>query len=195
MGQDLRDLLKEERSKRHSLKKGHEERFVERLEEAFPPQKRRSTFFFMKIAASIVVLVSIGFFVYQGNTDDEIPTTTVVKNGPDTTVPQGISLGDLSPDLKRVEEYYVATINMELSNLELSNDNKIIVDDFMDRLGELNKEYKVLNIELNTIGPNDQTINALIQNLQLRLQLLLKLKEKLNQLKSSKNETVTTTSV
>ena len=195
MGQDLRDLFKEERSKKHSLKTGHEERFMGRLEEAFHPQKRSSTFFFMKIAASIVVLISIGFFVYQGSTGDEILPTTVAQKDSNAAESQGISLGDLSPDLKRVEEYYVATINMELSNLELSSDNKIIVDDFMDRLAELNKEYKVLNTELNTIGPNDQTINALIQNLQLRLQLLLKLKEKLNQLKSSKNETVTTTSV
>jgi len=195
MGQDLRDLFKEERQKKHSLKKDHEERFMGRLEKAFPPQKSNSTFFFMKIAASIVVLISIGYFVYQGSTGDDILSTTVVQKDSNATESQGISLGDLSPDLKRVEEYYVATINMELSNLELSSDNKIIVDDFMDRLSELNKEYKVLNTELNTIGPNDQTINALIQNLQLRLQLLLKLKEKLNQLKSSKNETVTTTSV
>lgn len=195
MGQDLRDLFKEERSKKHSLKRGHEERFAGRLEEAFPPQQRNSTFFFMKIAASIVVLISISFFVYQKYSGDEILPATVVQKDPNKEETQGISLGDLSPDLKRVEDYYVATINMELSNLVLSPDNKIIVDDFMDRLSELNEEYKLLNTELNTIGPNDQTINALIQNLQLRLQLLLKLKEKLNQLKSSKNETVTTTSV
>jgi len=66
-----------------------------------------------------------------------------------------------------------------------------VVDDFMDRLSDLNKEYKSLNNELNEVGPNEQTIGALIKNLQLRLQLLLKLKEKLHQLKSSENETVT----
>ena len=70
-----------------------------------------------------------------------------------------------------------------------------MVDDYMRRLSELNEEYKKLNIELNEIGPNDQTINALIKNLQLRLQLLQKLKEKLNQLKSSENEQVTSNSV
>ena len=58
----------------------------------------------------------------------------------------------------------------------------------MEELGGLDEEYKKLNIELNEIGPNDQTIEALIQNLQLRLELLKKLKEKLNQLKLSKNE-------
>jgi hypothetical protein len=62
----------------------------------------------------------------------------------------------------------------------------------MEQLSGLDQEYKVLNNELNAMGPNDQTITALIKNLQLRLQLLLKLKNKLNELKSSENETVTT---
>lgn len=46
------------------------------------------------------------------------------------------------------------------------------MDSYMERLAELNKEYHRLNEELNELGPNDQTINALIKNLQLRLQLL-----------------------
>lgn len=62
----------------------------------------------------------------------------------------------------------------------------------MKQLDTLNSEYINLNDELNEIGPNDQTISALIQNLQLRLQLLQKLKKKLNELKTSKNEQVKT---
>ena len=76
-----------------------------------------------------------------------------------------------------------------MAQLEVSDENKLLVDGYMERLAELNTEYQLLTKELNTIGPNDQTISALIQNLQLRLQLLKKLKEKLTELKSSKNET------
>ena len=83
----------------------------------------------------------------------------------------------------------MATINLELAKLEVSQENKDLVDGFMERLAELNVEYQRLNKELNTIGPNDQTISALIQNLQLRLRLLQKLKDTLIELKSSKNET------
>jgi SMC interacting uncharacterized protein involved in chromosome segregation len=54
----------------------------------------------------------------------------------------------------------------------------------MERLEELNREYKKLNGELNSIGPNDQTITALIKNLQLRLQLLYKLRDKLKELQA-----------
>lgn len=188
MGQDIRELFKAERSKKHELKEGHEARFTNRLEEAFPETKK-SRFYLFGIAASIVVLIGLGFVFFQ-TTVTEVPMKTVVlqKN----SELQGISLGDISPDLKLVETYYVNSINLELASLEMSAENKVVVDDFMDRLGELNTEYKALNNELNEVGPNEQTIGALIKNLQLRLQLLLKLKEKLHQLKSTENETVTT---
>ena len=116
--------------------------------------------------------------------------TTVVSKGENVDDLEGISLGDLSPDLKKVENYYVANINLELSNLHVSEDNKAMVDSFMEQLLTLNEEYKILNEELNKIGPNDQTISAIIKNLQLRLELLQKLKKKINKLKTSKNEQV-----
>jgi uncharacterized protein YeeX (DUF496 family) len=84
---------------------------------------------------------------------------------------------------------------MELSEIEISDDNKAMVDGYMERLAQLNKEYLELNKELNTIGPNDQTIAALIRNLQLRLELLYKLNDQLNSLKSSENETVSSQSI
>jgi hypothetical protein len=77
----------------------------------------------------------------------------------------------------------------------VSDDTKTLVDGFMNQLQELDVEYETLNEELNKIGPNDQTISALIQNLQLRLQLLQKLKKKLNSLNTSKNEQIETNTI
>jgi len=192
MAQDLRELFKEEKAKSHPMKDGHEERFSELLDKELP-LKRKSTFYFIKIAASVLVLFSLGIYTSIYYKGDTLPQPAIVET--ENTKDQGYSLGNLSPELKKIENYYVANINLELSRLEVSNENKAIVDDYMRRLSELNEEYKRLNIELNEIGPNDQTINALIKNLQLRLQLLQKLKEKLNQLKSSENEQVTSNSV
>jgi len=192
MAQDLRELFKEEKAKSHPMKDGHEERFSELLDKELP-LKRKSTFYFIKIAASVLVLFSLGIYTSIYYKGDTLPQPAIVET--ENTKDQGYSLGNLSPELKKIENYYVANINLELSRLEVSNENKAMVDDYMRRLSELNEEYKRLNIELNEIGPNDQTINALIKNLQLRLQLLQKLKEKLNQLKSSENEQVTSNSV
>lgn len=195
MGQDIRELFKEERkTKKFQLKQGHEERFLKRLEKELPKQNK-SRFFFLKVAASVLVVISIGIYAYNTYKKESVIKTSIVDKDDSIKDDNGISLGDLSPDLKKIENYYVANINLELSKLEISNGNKTMVDDFMERLSELNQEYKKLNIELNQLGPNDQTITALIKNLQLRLQLLHKLKEKLNELKSSKNEQAETNTI
>lgn len=191
MAQDLREIFKKNKKEEFRLKNGHEARFMELLDKKLP-QTKRSSFFWLKIAASILVIVSIGTFLLNKNSDDSIETIIVDKGSVEENE---ISLGDLSPDLKKVENYYVANINIELSQLEVSVENKAMVDSFMDSLAELNEEYKKLNTELNEIGPNDQTISALIKNLQLRLQLLQKLKSELNELKSSKNEQITTNTI
>lgn len=195
MAQDLRKLFEKEREEeKYPMKKGHKNRFLNRMEKELP-QKRKPSFRLLKIAASLLVLLSIGLYTYQQIALKTPVEKKVVDIKPEVEEPKVISLGDLSPDLKKVESYYVANINLELSKLEISNENKAMVEGFMDQLGQLNHEYLNLNLELNEIGPNDQTITALIQNLQLRLQLLQKLKKKLNQLKTSKNEQVETNTI
>lgn len=191
MGQDLREMFKKERSEQQfNLKEGHETRFLDRLDDALPKQKNVD-FGILKIAASVLLVVGLSFFGYlQFSKDDKVTTTTITDTETTSETNTDFSFGDLSPDLKKVENYYVANINMELSKLEVSDDNKELIDSYMERLAELNAEYKALNEELNDLGPNDQTIAALIENLQLRLQLLQKLKKKLNQVKTSKNEQI-----
>ena len=147
------------------------------------------------IAASLLLVFGIGVALYLTSGNEIQATDTVVQGEDKADTKPNISLGDLSPDLKKIEQYYVSTINMELSEIEISDDNKAMVDGYMERLAQLNKEYLELNKELNTIGPNDQTIAALIRNLQLRLELLYKLNDQLNSLKSSENETVSSQSI
>ena len=176
------------------MKEGHEERFMELLDESMPVRRKR----FIpnwSIAASIVLLLGLGIYFISTSREANPIQTTIVEKGDSEETESGISLGDLSPDLKNLENYYVANINLEISQLQVSPENKALVDSFMGRLSELNTEYESLNKELNDIGPNDQTIAALIRNLQLRLELLYKLKDKLNEFKSSKNEQVTSNSI
>ncbi|MGB5273235.1 MAG: hypothetical protein WBN39_04200 [Flavobacteriaceae bacterium] len=199
MAQDLRKMFesnREQPDRKIELKAGHENRFMARLERELPLTKRVVSIKWYALAASIAVLLSLGIYFHTSTTEENGPIkTTVVDKETLDESGSGISLGDLSPDLKKVENYYVANINLALSKLEVSPENKALVDSFMDQLSLLDIEYKNLNKELNTIGPNDQTINALIKNLQLRLQLLQKLKMKLNDLKSSNNEPIETNAI
>lgn len=188
MAQDLKEMFAKERERTHSMKEGHEARFLSKLEKELPsPTKNRTPqIFWMRIAASVVVILGVTVYFLSGEQKISPVTDQVVGN--ETKIQQTLSLGDLSPDLQKVENYYLTNINLQLSDLESNPENKEVLDSYMARLAELDAEYRRLNVELNEIGPNDQTIGALVKNLQLRLQLLQRLKSKLNQLKSSKNE-------
>ena len=189
MAHDLRELFRKQReSEQYKMKEGHEERFLNRLEEDLPAKRKRQNFHWLGIAASVVFLLAIGSYLLQETDGDNAVTATETQADEPIRAKHAISLGDLSPDLQKIEAYYVTNINLALSKLEVSNDNKDIVDGYLERLEELNQEYEILSNELNEMGPNDQTIAAMVQNLQLRAQLLQKLNEKLNQLKTSKNE-------
>ena len=184
MSQDLRKLFQEERDRKFKMKEGHEERFEALLNQSFP-KKQNKGIQRWSIAAGILILLgaTIYFLSLPGSGPPE--NTMIVNQDEQEQSRNEISLGDLSPDLKQLENYYLANINLELSQLQVSSENKLLVDSYMERLAELNTEYSKLIRELNKLGPNDQTITALIQNLQLRLELLYKLKDKLNEFKSS----------
>lgn len=190
MARDLKELFKEERKKKtFEMKQGHEARFLARLNKEMPVKRKSKNYTWLGVAASVIVLMGIGFYFFLGSDGQNPITPTTIVDRPEINDEKtGISLGDLSPDLQKLEEYYTANINLELASLEVSDDNKELVEGYLEQLATLNKEYQSLNQELNELGPNDETITALIKNLQLRLQLLQKLKTKLNQFKSSKNE-------
>ncbi|MBC2839985.1 hypothetical protein [Robiginitalea sp. SC105] len=194
MSQDLRKMFEQERRREYRMAPDHETRFEKRLDKAFPARKR-NPFLWMGIAASLVALLGFGFWALQRGPQLPAASDQPVVQKDSAEVRQGFSLGDLSPDLRKIEQYYTANINMELASLDISDENKVVADDYMARLRELDTEYQNLVAELNEIGPNEETIAAMIRNFQLRLQLLTKLKEKLNELKQSKNESVSSNSV
>ncbi|WP_425657766.1 hypothetical protein [Tenacibaculum ascidiaceicola] len=179
MSKDIREILKNNVENTERLSTNHRQRFQQKLmDELHEKPSTKKSYQWLYIAASIVLLVSLGIQFYPTNTVDPIITEL-----PKETQNQ-ISLGAISPELKTVEDYYVNTINYELSQLELTDDNKELFDGYLNKIGELTKEYKSLTEELNTKGINDDTINALIGNLQLRLQLLKRMQKQLQEFKN-----------
>lgn len=178
MGQNLKDLFKNQpKDESVKMSQGHEARFLEKLDEALPQKKKSSHFGFLNIAASVIVLLGLSYGAFQFfNTPIEpIEPTEVV------TVDKIKTMGDISPDLKKVEDFYLASINLELSKVNLTPDNKDLVDGYIERLKELNAEYDNLTVELNDNGPNEETLDALINNLKFRLNLVMQLKQKLQE--------------
>lgn len=181
MQKDIKKLFENYNEGEAHLSQNHNDKFEHKLMAALHPAKpKRNVYKWLSIAASVALLISltIGFLP-----DEKID----IKDPKDNK----ISLGSISPEFQTIETYYVNSINLELSELELTEDNKELLNGYLSKVDELAKEYKSLTEELNTKGVNDETIDALISNLQLRLQLLKRLKKKLNtlkQLNSKQNE-------
>ena len=192
MAQDIRKLFEEEQKDAPlKMSEGHQVRFLEKLDEALPiATSVKKRFSVLQIAAGIVILIGLGFGAtkFFGN-ETSIPTEIVDTKNPSKD-DQLKSLGDISPDFKKVEDYYLANINLELSKVKQTPENKELFDGYVVRLAELNQEYKRLSVELTDHGPNELTVSALIDNLKLRLNLLYRLKEQLNDLNTSEGDKI-----
>ena len=180
MARDIRDLFKEAQVAHEDMPKHHEARFLEKLEAAFPEEKPQPfSFKWFNVAASVVLLIGLSFGAYKFmapvNSHDDTPVTVAKTK----------TLGDISPDLKKVEDYYLASINLELSKIKPTADTKAVFDGYLEQLEALNIEYKKLSVELTENGATELTITALIDNLRFRLSLLYRLREQLQTLNAS----------
>ena len=183
MSKDLREILKDALISEKKLSKNHRINFEKKLQKELHTSKGNS-FSFLRIAVSVVLLVGLGWGLYFSFNTNEPQEVAAVKFE---------SLGSVSPELKKIENYYIASIQTEILNLEETPENKELLDGYLEKISELTNEYKELTNELNSEGINEKTINALIDNLQLRLTILYQLKEQLNELKNSnitKNENI-----
>lgn len=183
MSKDLRELLENKDFETERLSKNHRNNFKLKLDKELHTKKPHKSLGW-KIAASFLVLVGLVATLMYFFKPVEIVPLKVAKIE---------SLGSISPELKKIESFYLASIQTEISNLEESPENKELLNGYLEKIGELTVDYKVLTIELNEGGLNEKTINALIDNLQLRLKLLYRLKEQLDELKKlnvSENESI-----
>ncbi|MBD0832691.1 hypothetical protein [Aestuariibaculum sediminum] len=184
MAQDLRDLFNNEEIVNETMPKNHEARFLKKLNAALPNNKPKNNWFSM--AASVIVLLGFSFFAYKFYNDKGTPvesTPPIVSNVTPNSVK---TLGDVSPGLKKVEEYYLASINMELAKIKFTPETKELFDGYVKQLEELDNEYNRLSEELTTNGISELTVNALIDNLKFRLNLLYRLRAQLQELNPSK---------
>ena len=182
MAKDIRDLFQaDNKLSNDKMPIGHEARFLDKLESTLPA-KKKPKFNWLSIAATVVVFLGLSFGAFKFfNSNGNTGTKLVDIKKPETKTK---TLGDISPDLKKIEDYYVANINLELSKVKLTPENKELFDSYILQLENLKKEYNNLSLELTKNGPDELTIDALISNLKFRLNLMHRLKNQLNKLKT-----------
>lgn len=195
MAQDIRKLMKDQNKTDSTLRDDHQARFEQLLEKRLPQKehqvKKENPFLWIKIAAIFIVAGVVGWGVYDTAFAKAKTTQVVEKIVEEDASPVAepdILLSAISPEFKQIEEYYLASVNLEIARLEITDDNKELIDAFMKQLADLDAEYKRLNQEITESGVSDEMVSAMIENLKLRVELMLKLKAKLKEMKDAAHE-------
>jgi len=160
---------------------GHEQRFLEKLKSADEPSiydldstpKRNWWKPLMGIAASIALIVS----VFIGTQQE----------------PEIKDLASVSEEMSETQNFFTTAIAQELTKLEdeRSPETEALVNDAMEQMTILEKEYETLKIDLTESGDDQRVIYAMITNFQNRIELLqsvLENIENVKQLKQASNE-------
>ncbi|TNJ43063.1 hypothetical protein KFZ70_11720 [Tamlana fucoidanivorans] len=183
MAQDIRDLFKDDKMSNETMPKNHQNRFQKKLDIALPVSSRTGISW-MKVAASVVVFLGLSFGTYRFLSPSQIEPVNVDNS---KKVIATKTLGDISPGLKKVEDYYLASINLELSKMSYTPETKELFDGYLEQIATLDEDYQKLSLELTESGLSELTVNALIDNLKLRLNLLYRLRSQLEQFNVSEN--------
>lgn len=134
---------------------GHFERFQRKLQQ--PKRKSGPSFFWMSIAASIILV--LGF--YLGSYQQQ----------------QTYGLADVSPKMAETQSYFVTTINQELKEIEQYRniETETIIEDSLDQIEELEDKFKAFSEELSKNENKKFIILGMIENYQQRLIILSEL--------------------
>jgi len=94
----------------------------------------------MKIAAVLIIALGVLWFVKDdkdGNNKDGLTGTDAISTSKEVIEDRPVLLSDISPDFKKVEDYYMGNIKLELARLDSTDDNKELIDSFMKQLAKL----------------------------------------------------------
>lgn len=150
----------------------HKKRFLNRLENAQKVTnisvKRNYFSRPLAIAASIVVLIAVGFGVYTNlsSIDEQVAA--------------------ISPEVANTQYYFASLIEEQVKELQQKStpETQQIIDDTMSQLRRLEIDYKSLEENLIDGGNSKILLSAMITNFQTRIDLL---KEVLNKIETIKN--------
>ncbi|NAY93212.1 hypothetical protein GTQ34_14960 [Muricauda sp. JGD-17] len=151
---------------------GHSERFMEKLQKhkgAIPLRSRKNTWWkSLSIAASLALIAILGLQVF--NIEPNIKQQ-VVK---------------IAPEVSDTEFYFASLIEEQVQLLkdEKTPQTAQLVDDTLMQLEHLEEDYKKLEQDLVNGGDSKIILNAMINNFQIRIDLL---KEVLGNIENIKN--------
>jgi hypothetical protein len=183
MSKRLEDFMKANREEFDDLEPSAD--LWRRIEQHLPaegalPKKREarmfSLSFVMKVAASIIIVMGIGFVIYLKNENKK-----------------GIDYAAINPVYAKQQTQYVSLVQAKRSELKsLTKNDPELYKEFSKDIAKMDSTYKRLNNELINSPNQERVLRAMIHNLQIQTEVLnqqLSLIEQFNQMKKDdKNE-------
>ncbi len=150
----------------------HRKRFEEKLIEQRRKKSHRRLFSLwlpaLSVAAAIVLVI------------------TVVRYIDPVDAPK--SLAAVSPEMEQTQNFYTSVITKELEELkdQRSPETEGVINDALEQMEILEKDYLLLEEELKKSGQDDRVIYAMISNFQKRINLLNLVLDKIKMIKNLK---------
>lgn len=142
------------------LPQGHLSRFQKKLDKQKPVDK----IYWYSMAAAVALLLSLSIFIrYQQKQTKEIADTKRL-----------ISLSDVSPQYKEVEEFYRQDLYRKINefqqlNCKINQEQKEMIH---NELQQLDIVYQSLQEDLKQNRQDERIINAMINNYQYKIEFL-----------------------
>jgi hypothetical protein len=152
---------------------GHFKRFEKKLNKGTKPNILLKLWPLIAFAASIILI----FGIWVGASFSK----------------SGMELASISPEMGETQNFFVATIENELTLIEKERnpDTEQLISDGLQQLNKLEKQYQLLTLELKESTTDKRIIYAMISNFQQRIEVLQNLLiqiEDVKQLKTQNNE-------
>ena len=146
-----------------------------------PPQKAKvvSLNFVWKMAASFLIILCASVYLVWN----------LASSYNEKTESTRLTLEEISPELAQAEMYYSQVIkeHITLLNAYTTVDSQI-KEEFKKDIAELDKAYTLLGNDLMENADNEIIVSEMIQNLQIRVELLSQQIMILENIKQQKNE-------
>lgn len=152
MKRDIRELFKnQEEPNTKQLPENHRAEFLELLKKVSKPKQK--WYAWLSVAAVLLIALTIGFDVFNSE-------------------PETKQIAPIVAQIEAVEAEYLKDIETEWQSFIALAEDEVLVERFRKKLKELDTDYKDISIQFKTDTNNILVIEALVDNLQTRLQIL-----------------------
>jgi len=163
MKQDIRDLFKVKEASGKQLPDNHRQEFYDKLQTSKPKLKSKlQSSFLLKVAAIVILFLAFTLVMY--NTNEKV-SNQIVDESP------------IEIQIDAIEKQYLASIDEEWQNFISITSDDTLVKRYKDKLVDLDSDYKEISQQFKADNNNIIVIEALVDNLKTRLQLLKDIQE------------------